>query len=116
MVLFRFASHEAKVLGAVLGGGHALFFLVMMTEFFGSQLDAQWQLAWVPWILIDFPVSVLTWLSLFEMPRIYLDYLPKPFSNFTNFTIPFCNHLILGSIQWLFIPLCVSHLRNRKKE
>lgn len=80
-------------IGLLFATVHFSLFLSFIYYLFTTDLDAQWQLYWIFWTILDFPVSFLMFLN-----GLFPENWEMIFDNF-----PYFVHGILGTIWWYFI-------------
>jgi len=87
MINKKYNNPKIKTIGILIGIIHFCIFLFFYLS--ASSYDAQWQLAWIPLSIIDFPISLLL----------------LPLSSITeslNFSAGII-HGILGTFWWYWI-------------
>lgn len=106
--MFRLASPLSVKLGIALGFVHLLSVLMIVWYLLATDVDAQWQLIWVPLLLVDFPVSLVVVFSNELLSGLTSPWASYPASEFHGFVVPAIVHGLLGSLWWLFLPVAVS--------
>lgn len=61
--------------------------------------DGQRQLLWVVFLIVDFPISLITFFG--------YDFIPTE-SNVARYYWPYVSHFILGTLWWYFLPVIFS--------
>lgn len=97
-------------LGFALGGLHFLCVALVVMNLLTIELDAQWQLIWIPFLIADFPVSLLIVVVRVLIPTPFFSFGTYPVSEFHGFLVPVAVHGIVGSLWWFFIPIMVAKL------
>jgi hypothetical protein len=110
------SSGIAISVGAVFFALHLYWSWLIIVDLYDSKLDAQWQLAWVAPFFVDFPISLLSLISLIFIPSVDLPFLPYPASSLNAFLLPAFVHGVLGPLYWFSIPIWVSAWRARRRE
>lgn len=68
---------------------------------------------WSSLFAVDFPISLLNIASDLFVPSSWkLQFLPKPFSNVSEFILPACFHLVLASIWYFYLPIFIFKFIN----
>jgi hypothetical protein len=58
-VATRNASRESRIIGRILGVGHLCAAALLTFAAATGSNDAQWGLIWIPFVIADFPVSIV---------------------------------------------------------
>lgn len=120
--MFRFASSLSIKVGTALALSHFFIVLAIVWSLLVSELDAQWQLTWVPLLLLDFPVSLIVVFSTDIFAGMSSPWTSYPASELHGFVLPALVHGILGSLWWFILPVAVSsawksiRARSQQKE
>jgi hypothetical protein len=93
-----------RTAGLALASCHALVFLVVAGFVVHSSSDAQWQLGWVVFRKIDFPVSLMTIPLFLWCPRVSLPLVPYPYSELKGFILPTLIYGVLGTFWYYMLP------------
>lgn len=100
-------------IGVALGLVHLLLVAVVALDLAREELDAQWQLIWIPFLVADFPVSLLIPLMWYLFPTAHLSFGSYPVSEAQGFIFPVVVHGIIGSLWWFLIPILAARLWAR---
>jgi hypothetical protein len=92
-----------------------LLFAWVVHDMVESGFDALWQLAWLIFAVIDFPVSLLALLTQKIVPDCYFRSLPYPIGKLRDFIVPAFFYGVLGTLWYFFIPVAVSSIMNKGK-
>lgn len=105
----RFHLNKTVVLaGILLGVLHLVAVSTVALNLLLSEVDAQWQLVWVVFLLLDFPISLLVVFQGSIFPEFAFHALPYPASDFRGFWLPIVVHGVLGSLWWGLLPLAIN--------
>jgi hypothetical protein len=97
-----------KVLGVVLALLHlAASWYVILRLVPRSQPDAQWQLAWLPLVVLDFPFSMAAALVVRLLPNWQVSGLPYPMSDFRWYLAPAVFHGVIGPLWFALAPATI---------
>jgi hypothetical protein len=110
--MFRPASPLSVKVGISLAIFHVAIVLAIVWSLLASELDAQWQLTWVPLLLLDFPVSLVVVFSTDVFAGMSSPWTSFPASELHGFVLPALVHGILGSLWWFILPVAVSSAWN----
>jgi len=102
-------SRQSYRLGYLFGCIHFAYSLAVLIPVINRH-DAQWQLVWIRFLFIDFPISLLTLLGMAFCPEWDFGFLPYPFGDARDFIFPVLVHVGLGSLYYFTIPISLSVL------
>ena len=92
-------------LGLLLALVHFIFCVYFAINLFHWSKNAQWELSWEFIFGIDFPVSLLYRVIIFNLPfNFNFDLLPFPASEFRTFILPTLLCSIIGTIWYFYLP------------
>lgn len=102
-------------IGLFLAFVHFVFFMFIVVPIVRFP-DAQWQLTWIVFMFIDFPVSFLCMLVLFFCPEFSFDFLPYPISELRSFILPSIIFGVLGTLWYFYLPVLIANITKNIKE
>ena len=114
MVLSR-ATGRSVVVGVVLSSVHLAISWWIIIRVARSVPDAQWQLIWVYFWPVDFPVTLLWFLGCMLLPNWYFATLGEPIGNFRGFLLPAFVFGIAAPAWYFVLPLLISSRRRRSR-
>lgn len=97
------------IIGSVLGGLHFLWVSLGIYTILSSSGDALWQLAWIPFSIADYPLTLI-------LDHVLYPIIPDEYINILggcgvhDFLLPASFHLIAGSLWFFFLPMIISKL------
>jgi hypothetical protein len=99
-----------RTAGFALASCHALIFLVVAGFVVHWSSDAQWQLGWLVFLKVDFPVSLVTIPLFLWCPQVSLPWVPYPYSELKGFILPTLIYGILGTFWYYMLPFVLFFL------
>ena len=111
---FARASKTSYLIGAVLSIIHLVVSWRVIISLGLSEPSAQWQLTWVLFFPLDFPISLLLLLGFKIFPGWSFSFLRYPICEFKGFILPAFIHGILGPLWYFFIPVAISSLWSKR--
>ena len=94
----------SKSIGLFFAAVHFFLFILFVGYIHLLVKDGQTQLLWIIFLVVDFPVSLVTLLAYKLLPY------GTDFANMARFITPYIVHGIIGSMWWYFLPQIISHL------
>lgn len=110
--MLKHASKFSIKLGLALSSLHLLVVLLVAISLLSTEIDSQWQLVWVPFYILDLPVSLLVIFSRELFPFMSSPWSNYPASEFHDFIAPIVVFGVLGSLWWFLIPVLSSNACN----
>lgn len=102
--------------GIVLGGLHFLLVALVVLSLLTTELDAQWQLVWIPFLIADFPISLLIVVARLLIPVWHFSVGTYPVSELHGFLVPAVVHGIVGSLWWFLLPILFAKLWSKVRK
>jgi len=95
----------ALKIGVMIGLLHFIAVFSISYTLLSTEVDAQWQLIWIPFWFLDFPISLASIFSPQIFGTINSPFTTYPASEVHDFLIPLIIHGIFGSLWWTVLPI-----------
>ena len=93
----------SKSIGLLFAIVHFFLFILFIGYMHILVEDGQAQLLWIIFLVVDFPVSLVTLLAYKLLPH------GTEIANIARFITPYIVHGIIGSMWWYFLPQIISY-------
>jgi hypothetical protein len=110
--VFSHATRRSALVGAVLSSVHLAISWWVIIWVARSGPDAQWQLIWVYFWFVDFPVTLLWFLGCMLLPNWHFATLGEPIGSFRGFLLPAFVFGIAAPAWYFALPLLISGRRR----
>ncbi|HEY3347661.1 MAG TPA: hypothetical protein VGK71_08575 [Nitrospirota bacterium] len=113
---FPNSTKRSYEIGIWLGASHAIFSWMLILDIArqGTDIDAMWQMMWIPSWLIDFPFSLIDFVPVFSSGSI--SFLPYPMGEVRSFLVPAVVHGLIGPLWYFLASIWVSNLYQARKK